>query len=60
MSQMIKTHKVKNIKRHRLKCPCCDGRIIDSPVSTRSRLYDMEITDELAVDFIDKCKWCSK
>ena len=52
--------KPNNRRRLRLKCPCCAGRIMDSVISVKSMLYDMEFTDELYVDYIDKCSRCKK
>jgi len=52
--------KTENIKRQQLKCPCCGRRILDSSLSIKSKLFDMETTTEFFVDYIDKCKKCGK
>ena len=46
--------------RHPLNCPCCNVRIIDSNQYTNSKLYDMEVSEEISVDYYAKCKRCKK
>ena len=50
----------KRPKRRRLKCPCCAGRIMDSSDKTNSQLYDMEVVEESAVDYVVKCNQCKR
>ena len=55
--------KRKFIKRKKLKCPCCKkGRVIDSRTEIHTKLYDMEVADELLleIDFIAKCSLCKR
>ena len=72
MVQDVKTYQIrrhtdkrtqKSRRRQRLNCPCCmKGRIIDSKTEIHTRLYDMEVADELGidVDYIAKCNFCKK
>ena len=46
--------------RHPLNCPCCNVRIIDSSLCINSKLYDMEVAEEITVDYYAKCKRCKK
>ena len=45
-------------QKKKVRCPKCGRRLLDSNICTQSKIYLLEVSKQIGIDYFTKCSKC--